>query len=171
MLINHHVPCQNIRIQCSDANCTYLLQDCVIWTINTQFPDLMVVSHNEKRLFSWNEYHLVSETWWDLQLLTENLHSESQESRLTRQSFACIRVSLQGFIAIHTQALVGAISVDTSLATRKGSGAFVNIHTGLSIILQVETRPTFTLITKQKHKRWLGFVFCECWRCEVTALV
>lgn len=61
--------------------CTYLLQDCVIWTINTQFPDLMVVSHNKKRLFSWNENHLVSETWWDLQLLTKNLQSESKSER------------------------------------------------------------------------------------------
>lgn len=113
----------------------------------------MVVCHNEKRLFSWNENHLVSDNWWDSQLRTENLQVESQQSRLTGQSFACIRVALQGFIAVHTQALVGAISVDASLATRKGSGAFVNIHARFSIILQVETRPAFTLMTQSKTQK------------------
>lgn len=68
--------------------------------------------------------------------------------RLTGQSLARIGVALQGFIAIHTQALVGAVSVDASLAARESGGTLVNVHASLSIILQVKTRPAFTLMKK-----------------------
>lgn len=69
--------------------------------------------------------------------------------RLTGQSLARIGAALQGFIAIHTQALEGAVGVDASLAARESGGALVNVHTSLSIILQVKARPAFTLIKKQ----------------------
>ena len=70
-------------------------------------------------------------------------------TRLTWQRFTCVGVALQGFVAVHAQALEGAVSVDAALATGKGSRAFVNIHAGLPIILQVESRPAFTLMTKR----------------------
>lgn len=41
---------------------TNLLQDGVVWAVNAQFPDLMVVRHDEKRLFSWNDKHFSHET-------------------------------------------------------------------------------------------------------------
>lgn len=71
--------------------------------------------------------------------------------RLTGQSLARIGVAFQSFIAIHAQALVGAIGVDASLAARESGGALVDVHAGLSIILQVETGPAFTLI---KSRFW-----------------
>lgn len=88
---------------------------------------------------------------WDSQL--ESLFGEGPQSGLTRQGFAYIGVTFQGLIAIHTQALVGSISVDAPLATRKGSRAFVSIHASFSIILQVETRPAFTLMTQLKTEK------------------
>lgn len=36
---------------------TDLFQDRVVRAVNAQFPDLMVVCHDEKRLFSWNDKH------------------------------------------------------------------------------------------------------------------
>lgn len=73
--------------------------------------------------------------------------------RLTGQSLAHIGVAFQGFVAIHTQALVGAIGVDTSLAAGESGGALIDVHASLAIILQVETRPALTLI---KINRFVG---------------
>lgn len=73
--------------------------------------------------------------------------------RLTGQSLAHIGVAFQGFVAIHTQALVGAIGVDASLAAGESGGALVDVHASLAIILQVETGPAFTLI---KINRFAG---------------
>lgn len=68
---------------------------------------------------------------------------------LTGQSLARIGAALQGFVAIHTQALEGAVGVDASLAARESGGALVDVHASLSIILQVKARPAFTLRKKQ----------------------
>lgn len=70
---------------------------------------------------------------------------------LTGQSLARVGAALQGLVAIHTQALEGAVGVDASLAARESGGALVNVHASLSIILQVKARPAFTLIKKQTH--------------------
>lgn len=64
---------------------------------------------------------------------------------LTGQSLAGVGAALQGFVAIHTQALEGAVGVDAALAARERGGALVDVHTSLSIILQVKARPAFTL--------------------------
>lgn len=54
----------------------YLFQDGVIWAIYTQFPDLMVVGHYEKRLFSWNEEQMTLENEWNIRVGTEILQTE-----------------------------------------------------------------------------------------------
>lgn len=80
---------------------------------------------------------------------TAGTQLDQREIELTGQSFAGVGVALQGFVAVHAQALVGAVRVDASLTTRKGGGALVNIHASLPIILQVEPRPAFTLVAQE----------------------
>lgn len=73
--------------------------------------------------------------------------------RLTRQGFAGVWVPLQGLVAVHAQALVGAIGVNAALAARKGGGALVHVHARFPVVLQEEAWPALTL-----WRQWGGNV-------------
>lgn len=77
---------------------------------------------------------------------------------LTGQSLARVGAALQGFVAVHAQALEGAVGVDASLAAREGGGALVNVHASLSVILQVKARPAFTLIKETNRFFWGAYL-------------
>lgn len=76
------------------------------------------------------------------------MNVQRSKNQLTRHSLACVGVALQRFIAVHTQALVGAVGVDAALAAGETGGALVDIHASLPIVLQAETGPALTLITE-----------------------
>lgn len=75
---------------------------------------------------------------------------------LTRQGFAGVGVPLQGLVAVHAQALVGAVGVDAALAAREGGGTLVHVHARLPVVLQEEAWPAFTL-RKQKGATFEGW--------------
>lgn len=69
---------------------------------------------------------------------------------LTRQGFAGVGVPLQGLVAVHAQALVGAVGVDAALAAREDGGALVHVHARLPVVLQEEAWPAFALREQQR---------------------
>lgn len=75
---------------------------------------------------------------------------------LTRQGFAGVGVPLQSLVAVHAQALVGAVGVDAALAAREDGGALVHVHARLPVVLQEEAWPAFTLPEQQRatFERW-----------------
>lgn len=67
---------------------TDLFQDRVVWAVNAQFPDLMVVCHDEKRLFSWNDKHfkhilVIKGKFWNLGSESDCEHQADQTKPCT----------------------------------------------------------------------------------------
>lgn len=65
--------------------------------------------------------------------------------RVTCDRFAAVWVVFVGLVAVHTQTLVGAIRVDTSLTAGHRGDALVNVNARLPVVLQAKAWPALAL--------------------------
>lgn len=149
----------------TEVTVTYLFQDSIIWTIHTELSDLVVVCHDEKRLLSWKRNINI--------ILGQEIDTSQKVEKstcLTWQRLAYMRTALQSFVPVNTKAFVGAVCIDTTLATGKAGGAFIDVYACFPIILQVEARPAFTLRTETQWKARLIDTFLTVFQNVIVPL-